>query len=166
MHGKYKSSFSKFRCGVARMKIETGRYENLCMEERTFLIVVLVLKMKSMCYWNVLYKPIYVMKWMFSPCLLYLWWFYEHVWWSKKNIFMFCNDVMQFYTTKICHNLLLKRISMASQSGQQWAFSNIKKWFFNITNSFSNVTNWISYITKHFFDSKNHFLILKIQLNF
>ncbi len=26
---KYRSAFSKFRCGVAPIRIETGRYENL-----------------------------------------------------------------------------------------------------------------------------------------
>jgi hypothetical protein len=35
MSGKYKSSFSKFRCGVAPLKIETGRYEGVSIENRT-----------------------------------------------------------------------------------------------------------------------------------
>ena len=31
---KHRSAFAKFRCGVAPLKIETGRYENLVVEER------------------------------------------------------------------------------------------------------------------------------------
>lgn len=31
---KHRSAFAKFRCGVAPIKIETGRYENLAVEER------------------------------------------------------------------------------------------------------------------------------------
>ena len=34
MPGKYRSAMSKFRCGVAPIRIETGRYENLCLEKR------------------------------------------------------------------------------------------------------------------------------------
>ena len=34
MPGKYKSAFSKFRCGVAPLRIETGRYENLNVDSR------------------------------------------------------------------------------------------------------------------------------------
>jgi hypothetical protein len=30
--GKYKSAFAKFRCGVAPLKIETGRYECILTE--------------------------------------------------------------------------------------------------------------------------------------
>ena len=32
--GKYRSSFAKFRCDVAPLRIETGRYENLPIENR------------------------------------------------------------------------------------------------------------------------------------
>jgi hypothetical protein len=35
MPGKYKSTFAKFRCGVAPFKIETGRYEGVSVENRT-----------------------------------------------------------------------------------------------------------------------------------
>ena len=31
---KHRSAFAKFRCGVAPLRIETGRYENLFVEER------------------------------------------------------------------------------------------------------------------------------------
>ena len=34
MPGKYKSAYAKFRCGVAPLKIETGRYEALLVENR------------------------------------------------------------------------------------------------------------------------------------
>lgn len=30
----HRSAFAKFRCGVAPIKIETGRYESLAVEER------------------------------------------------------------------------------------------------------------------------------------
>ena len=32
---KHRSAFAKFRCGVAPLKIETGRYENRPIENRT-----------------------------------------------------------------------------------------------------------------------------------
>ena len=35
MPGKYKRAFAKFRCGVAPLKIETGRYERVSIENRT-----------------------------------------------------------------------------------------------------------------------------------
>ena len=35
MPGKYKCSFAKLRCGVAPLKIETGRYEGVSIENRT-----------------------------------------------------------------------------------------------------------------------------------
>ena len=35
MPGKYKRAFAKFRCGVAPLKIETGRYEGVSIENRT-----------------------------------------------------------------------------------------------------------------------------------
>ena len=31
---KHRSSLSKFRCGVAPIIIETGRYENICINDR------------------------------------------------------------------------------------------------------------------------------------
>ena len=34
MNRKHRSAFAKFRCGVAPLKIETGRYTNLHLEER------------------------------------------------------------------------------------------------------------------------------------
>ena len=34
--GKYKSAFAKFRCGVAPLKIETGRYEGIFIQLLTF----------------------------------------------------------------------------------------------------------------------------------
>ena len=54
MSGKYKSSFSKFRCGVAPLKIETGRYEGVSIENRTCFNNICnvnnVLRMKNMFY--------------------------------------------------------------------------------------------------------------------
>ncbi len=35
---KYHSTFSKFRCGVAPIHIETGRYENLAEEQRLCIL--------------------------------------------------------------------------------------------------------------------------------
>ena len=32
--GKYKSAYGKFRCGVAPLKIETGRYEGILTVNR------------------------------------------------------------------------------------------------------------------------------------
>ena len=34
MQGRYRSAFAKFRCGVAPIKIETGRYEGLSSDNR------------------------------------------------------------------------------------------------------------------------------------
>ena len=34
MPGKYKSAYAKFRCGVAPLRIETGRYEGIMVDNR------------------------------------------------------------------------------------------------------------------------------------
>ena len=38
IQSRYRSAFAKFRCGVAPMRIETGRYENKNVNERVCLI--------------------------------------------------------------------------------------------------------------------------------
>jgi hypothetical protein len=35
---RYRSAFAKFRCGVAPLRIETGRYENKNVHERVYFI--------------------------------------------------------------------------------------------------------------------------------
>ena len=52
MPPKHRSALSKFRCGVAPIRIETGRYENLKENERVCpYVFVIVLRMKFMfCY--------------------------------------------------------------------------------------------------------------------
>ena len=35
MSRSHRAAFSKFRCGVATIRLETGRYENLPVEDRT-----------------------------------------------------------------------------------------------------------------------------------
>ena len=53
MHRKYNNSFAKLRCGVAPLKIETGRYEKIELVLIIFVMLIIVLRMKIMFYLSV-----------------------------------------------------------------------------------------------------------------
>ena len=91
--GKYKSAFAKFRCGVAPLKIETGRYEGILTENR--------LCFNNACHMNnciedekhvLLYCPVceYLRQYLFNHACLY------------NDNFMHLSDDDQ----SICQNLL------------------------------------------------------------
>lgn len=107
INGKYRSAMAKFRCGVAPIRIETGRYENLCIDERVCFHCKNVIEDEK----HVLLQcPIYadLRNVVFNHASLI-----DESFMSmsdnEKLIFMFSNDDMYFYTAKICYDILFQR---------------------------------------------------------
>lgn len=111
MPGKYRSAFAKFRCGVAPIRIETGRYEGvdimnrLCFNDRCVLDN-LVENEKHVILncplYSLLRIELYDRASSFYPEFLTL---------SddEKFIYLFKNENICFYTAKICHDILIQR---------------------------------------------------------
>ena len=59
MQKDHRSTYAKFRCGTAPIKLKTGRYEGLAVEDRIALFVKKVWKM-NMYYLNVVCMTIFV----------------------------------------------------------------------------------------------------------
>ena len=107
MPGRYRSAFSKFRCGVAPLKIETGRYEGILSENRFCF--------NDICRDNstiedekhvVLHCPLYshLREDVFTRARS----FYDgftHLTDDNKFIFLFSNESMFFYSSKISHDI-------------------------------------------------------------
>ena len=60
MPRKYNNSFAKLRCGVAPLKIETGRYEKIELVLIIFVMLIIVLRMKNTFYLSIQYMQICV----------------------------------------------------------------------------------------------------------
>jgi hypothetical protein len=45
-----RSAYAQFRCGVAPLRLETGRYEQLVLEQRVCLTVIMLWRMKCMYF--------------------------------------------------------------------------------------------------------------------
>jgi hypothetical protein len=111
MPGKYKSSFAKIRYEVAPLKIETGRYEGVSIENRTCF--------NNICNVN---NGIENENHVLLECpehadlRCYL---FEHACFYNNNfmqlsddekcVFLFSGENMCFYSAKICHDILFKR---------------------------------------------------------
>ena len=105
MSGKYKSSFSKFRCGVAPLKIETGRYEGVSIENRTCFNNICNV---NNCIENE--KHVLLEFAVYADLRCYL---FEHACFYNNNfmqlsddekfVFFFSDENMCFYSAKICH---------------------------------------------------------------
>lgn len=103
---RHRSAFAKFHCGVAQLKIETGRYENKPVEERicpfcddiesephVFLYCDLYDDFRNELFRNALnINPNFN---VFSS--------------EEKIIFLFSNHSMIRYTAKTCFNILQRR---------------------------------------------------------
>lgn len=109
--GKYRSAYAKFRSGTAPLKIETGRYEGLLVENRICY--------NSICNENLLIED---EKHVLMNCPVYedlrCYLFYQASLFNvnfmqlsddDKFIFLFTDENMYFYIAKICNDILLKR---------------------------------------------------------
>ena len=109
--GKYKSALAKFRCGVAPLKIETGRYEGIIVENRTCFNPGCSLVNCIEDEKHVLLKcPVYadLRCNIFSRALEYNDNFMQ-LSDDEKFIFLLNDDNMCFYTAKVCYDMLFKR---------------------------------------------------------
>ena len=106
---KYRSAFAKFRCGVAPLRIETGRYENLHVNDRKCVHCI-----------DDIEDEVHV----FTKCPLYSELreiLYENAVRlnrdfnilndQEKFTFMFESDDMCSIVAKTCHSILLRRNS-------------------------------------------------------
>jgi hypothetical protein len=104
--GKYKSAFAKFRCGVAPLKIETGRYE--CILTENIICFNNVYHMNN-CIEDkkhvLLYCPVYkdLRQYLFNHACLY------------NNNFMHLSDADQFIflfnNKNMCYYNIVSNIS-------------------------------------------------------
>ena len=110
MPGKYKSAFAKFRCGVAPLKIETGRYEGVSIENRTCFNNICNV---NNCIENekhvLLEFSVYadLRCYLFEHACLYINNFMQLS--DEQFVFFLSDEHMSFYSAKICHDILFKR---------------------------------------------------------
>ena len=111
MPGKYKCSFAKLRCGVAPLKIESGRYEGVSIENRTCFNNICnvdnCIENEKHVYFSVQYMQICVVIYLnmlvfFNNNCMQL---------SDEEffLFLFSDENICFYSAKICHYILFKR---------------------------------------------------------
>ena len=111
MPGRFRSAFSKFRCGVAPLKIETGRYEGIPNENR--------LCFNDICKNNskvedekhvILHCPVYshLREDIFTRALSFCDNF-NSLTDDDKFVFLFTNENLFYYSAKICHEILITR---------------------------------------------------------
>ena len=106
---RYRSAFAKFRCGVAPLKIETGRYERKELNERLCINCDNLEDEKHVLLKCPLYEDL--RQSMFIDVVGHNNNFltlsdYE------KFIFLFNNDTVCNSVAKTCHNILLRRNSI------------------------------------------------------
>lgn len=107
---KNRSSFAKFRCGVAPLKIETGRYERKEVHERTCFNCSSIVEDEL----HVILKcPLYVdLRQIMIHEAIH---FNEHfnlLSDNEKFIFLFSNGNVAAIVAKTCNNILLRRNSI------------------------------------------------------
>jgi len=104
----YRSAFTKFRCGVAPLRVETGRYENLALENRCcFYCQNVVEDEKHVLYHCPLYNEcrtelISVINSMQSVS-------YENLSDDEKLLATFKNDNNAYVAAKTCFKILYER---------------------------------------------------------
>ncbi|XP_071167139.1 uncharacterized protein [Mytilus edulis] len=105
--GRYRSALAKFRCGVSPIRIETGRYENIDIENRLCFNCTDDVEDEKHVLLNC---PVYsdIRNVIFNHASIvdenFL-----HMTDNEKFIFLFTNENMVFYTAKICYEILIKR---------------------------------------------------------
>lgn len=114
MPGRYRSAFAKFRCGVAPIKIETGRYQGLDIENRVCSNNQCILHNCIEDEYHVLMKcPMYseLRADLFNRAnAINL--DFMNLSEDEKFIFLFQNQDVCFYTAKICHDILMLRTNV------------------------------------------------------
>ena len=107
---RYRSAFAKFRCGVAPLKIETGRYERKDVHERVCFNCSSTLEDERHVLLNC---PLYedLRQTMFIDILGVNNNFSE-LSDEDKFIYLFKNDMIFNIVAKTCHNILMRRNSL------------------------------------------------------
>ena len=111
MPGKYKSAYAKFRCGVAPLKIETGRYEALLVENRLCFNDTCIGNNMIESEKHVLIEcPVYadLRRQLYNHACSFNCNF-MHLSDDEKLVFLFTDENICFYTAKICYDILIKR---------------------------------------------------------
>ncbi len=106
---RYRSAFAKFRCGVAPLKIETGRYERKELDERLCINCDNVEDEKHVLLKCPLYEDL--RQSMFIDVVGHNNNFLT-LSDNEKNLFLFNNDTVCYSVAKTCHNILLRRNSI------------------------------------------------------
>ena len=103
----YRSSFAKFRCGVAPIKIETGRYENLAVDSRVCFNCLNVVEDEKHVILNCpLYANLRLELYRYASVIFEN---FNSLSDDEKFIFLFSNSEMCYYTAKICFEILKSR---------------------------------------------------------
>ncbi len=108
MQFKYRCSFAKFRCGVAPLRIETGRYENLQEEER--ICSVCTMGEVESEFHAIMRCPLYTeyRDELFNEASIYNDSFLQ-LNDNDKFIYLFSTPEICFYTAKTCYFILTSR---------------------------------------------------------
>lgn len=111
MPGKYRSAYAKFRAGVAPIKIETGRYEGIDVNERfCFNCRKNDLNIIEDEKHVLLECPEYAdLRTIFFNSVCNIESSFSNLSNEEKFLFMFHDDRVCYFTAKICHEVLFKR---------------------------------------------------------
>ena len=105
--GKYRSAFAKFRCGVAPLKIETGRYQNLPINERIcFSCNDTIEDEKHVILKCPLYADFRAVLFSHADSFCHN---FNSMSDDDEFVFLFSDENVYFNTAKICYDILLKR---------------------------------------------------------
>ena len=106
MPRSYRSALAKFRCGVAPIRIETGRYEKLLLENRKCFNCNEVEDEIHVLFHCVLYD--YIRESLFNECIVKCPTFLEKSD-ADKLCFLFSKPDLCFNLAKICFLILTRR---------------------------------------------------------
>ena len=106
---RYRSAFAKFRCGVAPLKIETGRYERLDLDKRLCFNCDNIEDEKHVLLTCPLYEDLRQSLFIDIIQQNYMFLTLSD---DEKFIFLFKNENVCSSVAKICHNILLRRNSI------------------------------------------------------
>lgn len=88
MPTRYRSAFAKFRCGVAPLKVETGRHENLPVDKRFCFNCNNVNCMQTYVL-NYLNMPLILMLILIASVMMKNLYFF-----LAKNVFLYCQNLL------------------------------------------------------------------------
>jgi hypothetical protein len=106
---KYRSAYAKFRCEVASLRVETGRYERKTVHERTCLYCTNCVEDE----FHVLMQcPLYAdLRQTMSNDVLHFNVNFSFLSDADKFVFLFSNENVFNIVTKTCYNILIRRNS-------------------------------------------------------